>query len=222
MISVYYAAIYFPLVIIFCCARVLLPGMEIESDRVMPELAQYLSISAGSPWLAGLIMAAPFAAIMSSVDSFLLMVSSGLVRDIYQRNINPDVTQRRLKILTFTVTAMVGIAAFFAILDPPQYLQNLIIFASSGLAGSFLVPMALTLYWVRMNKTGVIAGMLGGCGTHLLLYIVGYSLEGRFTVYQFLGVQPFIWDLVGSAIFAITFCLLTDPPEARVVRKWFY
>ena len=222
MISVYYAAIYFPLVIIFCCARVLLPGMEIESDRVMPELAQYLSISAGSPWLAGLIMAAPFAAIMSSVDSFLLMVSSGLVRDIYQRNINPDVTQRRLKILTFTVTAMVGIAAFFAILDPPQYLQNLIIFASSGLAGSFLVPMALALYWVRMNKAGVIAGMLGGCGTHLLLYIVGYSLEGRFTVYQFLGVQPFIWDLVGSAIFAITFCLLTNPPEARVVRKWFY
>ena len=49
-----------------------------------------LTRAAGWPWLAGLLLAAPFAAVMSTCDSFLLMVSSAVVRDVYQRNINPN------------------------------------------------------------------------------------------------------------------------------------
>jgi len=67
-VVVYYSLIYFSLVIIFCCARVLLPGMEIESDRIMPAMAEHLTKAAGWPWLAGLLVAAPFAAVMSTVD----------------------------------------------------------------------------------------------------------------------------------------------------------
>src|SRR5690606_35326353 len=89
-VAIYYTMIYFPLVIIFCCARVLLPGMEVDPDSIMPAMAVYLTTQAGVAWLAGLLVAAPFAAVMSTVDSFLLMISSGLVRDIYQRNLNPE------------------------------------------------------------------------------------------------------------------------------------
>lgn len=220
-VSIYYSLIYFPLVIIFCCARLVLPGMEVDSDRVMPEMATHVTAAAGMPWLAGLLVAAPFAAVMSSVDSFLLMVSSSLVRDVYQRNINPNASERRLKGLTYAVTALVGIAAVLAVINPPRYLQNLIIFATSGLAGCFLVPMTLALYWRRINGPGTIAGMLGGCGTHLLLYIVGYLTEGRFTVYQFLGIQPFIWDLIGSAVCAVAFTLLTRSPAAAQQARFF-
>ena len=222
MVAVYYSLIYFPLIVIFCCGRVLMPGMEIDSDRIMPELATHLTAAAGYPWIAGLLIAAPFAAVMSSVDSFLLMVSSGLVRDVYQRNINPNISERRLSRLTYCVTALVGIGAVIAVLNPPQYLQNLIVFASGGLAGGFLVPMALALYWPRFNSAGAVAGMLGGCGTHLLLYIVGYAMEGRFTVYQFLGVQPFIWDLRGSAILCVGFALKTPPTSDDLVKKFFF
>lgn len=221
MVAIYYSLIYFPLIVIFCCCRVLMPGMEVDSDRIMPELATHLTAVAGYPWLAGLLIAAPFAAVMSSVDSFLLMVSSGLVRDVYQRNINPNISEKGLSRLSYCVTAVVGIGAVIAVLNPPQYLQNLIVFASGGLAGGFLVPMALALYWPRFNSAGAVAGMLGGCGTHLLLYIVGYSIEGRFTVYQFLGVQPFIWDLFGSAILCVGFALKTPPASDDLVHKFF-
>ena len=54
-VSIYYSLIYFPLVIIFCCARVLLPGWETEPDRIMPEMAKVTTELAGAPWLAGLI-----------------------------------------------------------------------------------------------------------------------------------------------------------------------
>ena len=50
--------------------------------------------------LLGLLLAAPFAAVMSSVDSFLLLMSSGVVRDIYQQSINPDASEKALKKLT--------------------------------------------------------------------------------------------------------------------------
>ena len=81
--AVHYSLIYFPLIIIFCCARILLPGMEAESDRIMPAMVVFLTENAGIAWLGGLLVAAPFAAVMSTVDSFLLMISSALVRDVY-------------------------------------------------------------------------------------------------------------------------------------------
>ena len=221
MVSVYYSLIYFPLVIIFCCARVIVPGMEIEPDRVMPETARVLAAAAGSPWLAGLIVAAPFAAVMSSVDSFLLMVSSGLVRDVYQRNINPSVSETQMKWLTYVVTTVVGVAAALAVLNPPQYLQNLIVFSTGGLAGCFLIPMALTLFWPRMTSLGVIAGMLGGCGTHLLLYILGYVIHGRFAVYALLGFEAFIWDMVGAGIFSIVVSRYSRPLSPKLVSRFF-
>jgi sodium/pantothenate symporter len=221
MVVFYYSLIYFPLVLIFCCARVLLPGMEADADRIMPEMATALTAAAGYPWLAGFLIAAPFAAVMSSVDSFLLMVSSGLVRDIYQRNINPNSSEKTLSRLSYAVTALAGIGAVLAVLNPPEYLQNLIVFATGGLAGGFLVPMALALYWPRFNAAGAVAGMLSGCGTHLLLYIAGYMMEGRFTVYQFLGVQPFIWDLLGSTLMSVAFTLAGPPSPDRLVEKFF-
>ena len=199
-VSVYYTVIYLLLVVIFCCARILLPGMEVDSDRIMPELAAKVTGDAGVPWLAGLLLAAPFAAVMSSVDSFLLMVSSAVVRDIYQNRVNPKASEKRLKRLSYLVTGVVGILAMLAVLNPPQYLQSLIIFASSGLAGCFLMPMLLGLYWPEITSKGAIAGMLGGLGCHLSLYIAGYVIKGKFEAFKLLEFDPFIWSLVVSGL----------------------
>ena len=199
-VSVYYTVIYLLLVVIFCCARILLPGMEVDSDRIMPELAAKVTGDAGVPWLAGLLLAAPFAAVMSSVDSFLLMVSSAVVRDIYQNRVNPDASEKSLKRLSYLVTGVVGILAMLAVLNPPQYLQSLIIFASSGLAGCFLMPMLLGLYWPQITAKGAIAGMLGGLGCHLSLYIAGYVIKGKFEAFKLLEFDPFIWSLVVSGL----------------------
>ncbi|MGB4708333.1 MAG: hypothetical protein WBH50_25760 [Fuerstiella sp.] len=210
-VTVYYNIIFFALLLIFCCGRVLMPGMEIDPDRTMPDLASHLTAAAGVPWLAGLVVAAPFAAVMSSVDSFLLMVSSSLVRDVYQRHFRPDAPERVLRRMSYAVTTIVGLLAVVMVVNPPMYLQDLIVFASGGLAACFLVPMLLLLYWPQFTSAGAIAGMLGGTAMHLVLTVAGYLTTQQFSPYELLGMNPFVWDLVMSAILAWSVSIMTQP-----------
>lgn len=221
MIALYFALTYFSLVVIFTCARVLLPGMETEADRVMPETASLLTRNAGVPWLAGLLVAAPFAAVMSSVDSFLLLVSSGVVRDIYQQSINPNASERQIKRLSYLVTLAVGLLGTIAVIRPPQFLQDLIIFASAGLGACFLVPMVFALYWARTTAAGMVAGMIAGGSTVLVLYLVGLRLSGKFQEYLLLGLHPFVWSVLFSTIALVAASLAGKPPAESIRRRFF-
>ena len=221
-VSIYYTLIYFPLVIIFCCARVLLPGWETESDRIMPEMAKVTTELINMPWLAGLLVAAPFAAVMSTMDSFLLMISSAVVRDIYQRNINPNASEKTIKRLTYIATIAVGTIAMLAAVSPPQFLQDIIVFTGSGLSTSFLAPVALMLYWPRFNRQGALAGMLGGFATHVTLYTVGTLMKGKVAAYYLFDFHPFMVGLFASFVIAIAVACLTPPPPEHLVRKYFY
>ena len=220
-VAMYFSLIYFPLVVIFCCGRVLLPGMEVESDRIMPALAEHVTRNAGTPWLAGLLVAAPFAAVMSSVDSFLLMISSAIVRDVYQRDINPRASERQMKRMTYSVTACVGVAAFLGAVNPPEYLQSIIVFTGGGLSGSFLIPIALALYWPRFNRDGAIAAMLAGFLTHTASYSIGYWKFAEFRAYKIAGLDPFIPQLIISLMAAIIVCRYTAPPRREVQLRYF-
>ena len=220
-VAMYFSLIYFPLVVIFCCGRVLMPGMEVESDRIMPALAEHVTRAAGTPWLAGLLVAAPFAAVMSSVDSFLLMISSAIVRDIYQRDVNPQASALQIKRLTYVVTALVGVAAFLGAINPPDFLQRVIVFTGGGLSGSFLIPIALALYWPRFNYQGALAAMVGGFVTHASSYTAGYLMFDDFRPAKIAGLDPFIPQLVVSLLAGIVVCNATPPPKWETIRRFF-
>ena len=221
-VAIYYSLIYFPLVIIFCCARIFLPGMELESDRIMPAVAVFLSAFAGAPWMAGILVAAPFAAVMSTVDSFLLVISSALVRDVYQRNINPQAPERTIKRMSYVFTFVVGFAAVLGAVNPPLFLQDIIVYTGSGLASCFLAPVALGLYWPRVNTWGATAGMLGGFLFHLSLYGAGYFAYGRFSSYRLLGLDPIIWGLAVSFFLVIAVSKATAPPPRHIIQRYFF
>ncbi|MEQ8787759.1 MAG: hypothetical protein RIC55_15755 [Pirellulaceae bacterium] len=221
-VSIYYSLIYFPLVVIFCCAKVLMPGWENQSDRIMPEAASLLTMAINMPWLAGLLVAAPFAAVMSTMDSFLLMISSALVRDVYQRNINPEANEKTIKRFTYVVTVAVGFGAMLAAVNPPEFLQDIIVFTGSGLSTSFLAPVFLLLYWPRFNKYGAICGMLGGFATHIGLYAAGFVIHGRMAAYEPFNFHPFLVGAAASMLIGIVVAYLTPPPPEHLVRKFFY
>ena len=96
---------------------------------------------------------------MSSVAAFLLMISSSLVRDIYQRTINPEVTPRMIKAASYFATALVGGCVLIGDLHPPDFLQYIIVFTSTGLTWApSLIPMLMLLYWrPRRPRAGVLA-----------------------------------------------------------------
>ncbi|MEZ6055575.1 MAG: hypothetical protein R3C01_02610 [Planctomycetaceae bacterium] len=222
-VTIYSAVIYFPLVIIFCMARVLLPGMENEADKIMPTMAVTLTENAGVPWLAGLLIAAPFAAVMSTVDSFLLVISSSVVRDIYQRNINPAASEKVIKRMSYFTTLVVGTVAMVFAMNPPQYLQDLIVYVGSGLACCFLFPVAAMLYWPRANSPGCLGGMLVGFGAHLAPHLMAKFEGGSFAKpVDLFGLSPLMAGFAASLIATLFLTLLTPPPAEHLVRKYFY
>lgn len=221
-VAMYYSAIYFPLVLIFCAARILLPGLELDPDSIMPRMAIELTSNAGQAWLAGLLVAAPFAAIMSTVDSFLLMISSAVVRDIYQRNINPDASEKRIKYLSYLCTLCVGLIAMFGAINPPRFLQDIIVYTGSGLSACFLAPAVFALYWPRMNRQGMFGGMLAGFGAHFSMYVSGMWVNGSFfQPWRPMGFDPIIIGLLISFVATWIVTLLTPPPSEDLIDKYF-
>jgi len=121
----------------------------------------------GSDIILGLLYAAVFAAIMSTVDSMLLIVSSAACYDIYQGWIKKGaevdtkkmLTVNRVTVVVVILVAMVGV--FFA----PSSIFVLGLFAWSGVGGAIGPPIIMSLWFPRVNGYGAVAGMIGGCLT---------------------------------------------------------
>lgn len=209
MCAVYYLLIYGSIVVVFICARALYPPAtlgQVKTDDIMPFMIRELA-SPISKVLAGFLLAAPYAAIMSTVAAYLLVVSSSLVRDIYQRFISPEAPPRLLKRLSIAVTAGVGGIAFAFAIHPPQFLQKVIVFSTEGLGVSLLAPVFLGLFWWRATAAGALGGMVAGLSCHWGLYALGYT--------------PLLVSL--SASFAVTIGLsyLTPPTSAATLARLF-
>ncbi|HLR69407.1 sodium/pantothenate symporter [Virgibacillus alimentarius] len=144
-------------------ARPILPDIEI-GDKVMPLIALEVLPS----WLAGIVLAAPMAAIMSTVDSLLLIVSSSIVKDLYLNYIQPKASHVRIKQLSIGVTAVLGMIVFVMALNPPDLIIWLNLFAFGGLEAAFIWPIILGLYWNKGNKYGALASMIVGVGLYIL------------------------------------------------------
>lgn len=222
-VTLYYGMIYFPLVVIFCLARILVPGMDDQADQIMPTMAVKLTSNAGVPWLAGILLAAPFAAVMSTVDSYLLVISSSAVRDIYQRNLNPDASERAIKRLSYLTTLAVGASAVFFAINPPRYLQDIIVYVGSGLACCFLFPMVAALYWPRANLAGCLSGMLAGFLVHLAPYAASKAMGGSFAnPVTIAGLEPLMLGLAASLLAVLMVTPLTPAPPEHLVLRYFY
>src|SRR5699024_4606725 len=120
------------------------------------------------PWLAGIVLAAPMAAIMSTVDSLLLLVSSSVVKDLYLNYVEPKASHQRVKRLSMSVTAVLGIIVFVMALDPPNLIIWLNLFAFGGLEAAFIWPVIMGLYWDRGNKYGALSSMIVGVGIYMI------------------------------------------------------
>lgn len=234
LLAVYNSCIYLPLVVICVCGRALVPALPAgKSDEIIPRLAMLTTADLpGGSLLAGLILAAPFGAVMSTVSTFLVVIASGLVRDVYQRWFHPEATWVELRRLTHLVMIGVGLIAVLANLRPVQFLQALVVFCSSGQAAAFAVPALMVCYWRRATAPGTIAAMLGGAGTILALYIVGWILtaggydprigpETKFRPYYLAGMEPVVWGVLMSLVAGVTVSLATRPPSEAVLDRMF-
>jgi sodium/pantothenate symporter len=228
LLAVYNMLIYLPLMVICICGRVIIPELH-TTDEIIPRLAlRTTSHLPGGSLLAGLILTAPFGAVMATVSSFLVVIASGLVRDLYQRFIRPEASEAEIKRLTYGAMVLVGAVAFVANLNPVQYLQALVVFSGSGAAAAFVVPAAMAAYWRRATAGGAFASMLLGASTIVALYAIGFAgpdpMIGqvtRFRPYYLWSTDPIVWGLIVSLLSGLVVSLLTSPPPETVVARLF-
>ncbi|MFD2924856.1 sodium/pantothenate symporter [Halobacillus naozhouensis] len=174
-------------------ARPILPGIEV-GDKVMP----LISLEVLPAWLAGIVLAAPMAAIMSTVDSLLLLVSSSVVKDIYINYIKPDASHQRVKSLSFGVTTVLGILVFLMALNPPDLLIWLNLFAFGGLEATFIWPVVMGLYWKTGNKYGALSSMAVGIGSYIIIDLFFTSPFGMHSV-----VLPVIFSFIAYVVVSL-------------------
>ncbi|UNL87053.1 sodium/pantothenate symporter [Priestia koreensis] len=205
------AVIMFGMHLVGVFARAVLPGIEI-GDKVMPTL----TLTVLPPWLAGIVLAAPMAAIMSTVDSILLLVSSAIVKDVYLNYVNPGADEKKVKRWSFISTTGIGVLVFIASIQPPDLLIWFNLFSFGGLEAVFIWPILMGLYWKKGNKYGAMISMFVGLFSYILLTTFWPNPLGMHTV-----VFPIVLSFI-SFIFA---SLLTQKrtEEARnvMLKKYF-
>jgi sodium/pantothenate symporter len=228
VLSIYNLFIYLPLIVVCICARSLMPDLS-EPDTVIPRMALNMTKGIfGGTFISGLILAAPFGAVMATVSCYLVVLSSGLVRDVYQRFVNPDANDHDIRRMTYYAMIGVGLVALGANLNPPKYLQALVVFCTSGQTGALFAPIVMACYWRRATKEGVLAAMGSGALVVLILYGIGFSGYAQeigpttaFRPYFLLGLEPIVWAIAVSGIVGIVVSCLTPKPSEELVARMF-
>lgn len=245
LLSVYNSFIYLPLIVICIFGRALIPNVE-KPDEIIPRLAllttrEFFGGEGPGSWfgsfVAGLILSAPFGAVMATVSSYLVVISSGLIRDVYQRFIRPDAPERVIRRLTYLATISVGAIGVLANIKPVEYLQVIVVASSTGAAASFLVPALMTAFWRRATAAGALSAMLGGAGTMISFYVLGTLSDtpfvsnllgrnpdiyvGAIRPYFLYGLDPIVYGISVSAILGIGVSLCSRPPSESIVGPMF-
>ncbi|WGE87033.1 sodium/pantothenate symporter [Actinobacillus equuli subsp. haemolyticus] len=171
--------------------RAVIPDLKIP-DQVIPTLM----IQVLPPLVAGIFLAAPMAAIMSSIDSLLIQSSSTLIKDLYLA-VKPEAVDNEAKLKRFSTmtTLTFAVLLVFAALNPPDMLIWLNLLSLGGLEATFLWVIVLGLYWKNANATGAISSMLAG----LTSYVIFTSF--KISIFSFHAIVPSL--VIGLIAFLI-------------------
>jgi len=146
--------------------------------------------------IAGLFLAAPLAAVMSTVSSLLILASAAIIKDLYRTYIIKDNKEKIAKYeanfskLSFGATLVIGAIVFVFTLEPPDIIFFLNLFAMGGLECAFFWPLVGGVFCKWGTKQGAVAASLGGAAIYVFCY---YFVK-------VLGINAVVWGLLASGI----------------------
>jgi sodium/proline symporter len=204
---------YLMAILVGLCGAAYLANPLADSERVFIELTSLIF----HPLIAGVLLAAILAAIMSTVDSQLLVCSATLAEDLYPMLAKASLApEQRLQIGRVAVVAMALLATVMA-MKPDSKVLDVVSYAWAGLGASLGPTILLSLYWRSMTAAGALAGILVGGVTVIVWEALGsggYS-GGIFDLFSL--VPGFLFSML--AIVLVT-RLGGQPPATWVVAQF--
>jgi Na+/proline symporter len=124
-----------------------------------------------NPFFVGIMLSAVLAAIMSSVDSQLLVASSAVIRDIYDRILSKgkQLSQDQMVLYSRVTTAIIMLIAVFLAFQATDFVFWMVLFAWGGLGACFGSALLLAFFWKGLTKQGTFWGMISGLITVILV-----------------------------------------------------
>ncbi|ANG61355.1 sodium/proline symporter [Marinobacterium aestuarii] len=164
-----------------------------------------------SPVIAGILLAAILAAIMSTADSQLLVSSSALAEDFYRNLFRKDASQKEIVMVGRLAVIALSIVALALAMNPDSTVLGLVSYAWAGFGAAFGPTLILALYWKRMNRGGALAGILVGGIT----VVVWKQLSGG--IYDLYEIVP---GILFATLAIIIATLATSAPPASVQARF--
>lgn len=162
------------------------------------------------PFIAGLMLAAVLAAIMSTISSQLIVTSSALIEDLYKAVFKSDASDARYVLFGRAAVFIVSIVGLVLAWAKSNTILKLVSFAWAGFGASFGPIILLSLYWRKLTAVGAISGMVVGAVTVIFW---GNSALSE-TVYEI--IPGFILNVIVTVIVS----LLTYKPNKEIDREF--
>lgn len=164
-----------------------------STDYFIPTIVQRIMPTG----MAGLFLAAPMAAVMSTVSSLLILASASIVKDLWKTYVvkdDPKKLVRFNKTLSYSgffATLVIGLIVFVLTLTPPEIIFWVQLFAMGGLEAAFFWPIVGGIFYKKGNKQAALASSVIG----VLVYVISYQF--KITVWN---INAVVWGLLFSGI----------------------
>jgi len=197
------------LVFILALASVVLFPVLPTGDLAMPMIARAVL----PPTLGALMLAAITSAMMSTVDSLLIVAGSALSFDLFQNLLHPKATAGQRVMVDRVGILVVGCIPVLLLLTgigEGQLVQFIVLLFTALMAAAFFMPVVMGVYWRRGTKEGAAAAMVGGVTATFLWKAVGKG-----------SIDPVLPGFLTSAVLMIGVSLLTPPPPMEALEPYF-
>lgn len=195
----------------------LIAGQEFaSSDYVIPAVIQQI-MPVG---VAGIFLAAPMAAVMSTVSSLLILASASIVKDLWGTYIVKDDAEKKARFeknlskSSLAVTMLIGVIVFVLTLTPPDIIFWVNLFAMGGLECCFFWPLVGGIFYKKGTSQAAIASTLIGVAVYVISYQFGLTVW---------GINAVVWGLLfgGIAYFIAGKMTCRDGLDPDVLDKCF-
>ncbi|APU29292.1 sodium/proline symporter [Ectopseudomonas alcaliphila JAB1] len=174
-------------------------------ERVFIELSKLLF----NPWIAGVLLSAILAAVMSTLSCQLLVCSSALTEDFYKAFLRQGASQTELVWVGRAMVLLVALIAIWLAANPENRVLGLVSYAWAGFGAAFGPVVILSLLWKGMTRNGALAGMLVGAAT----VIVWKNWIG-------LGLYEIIPGFILATLAIVIFSRIGNGPSKTMLQRF--
>ena len=180
-------------------------GVSDNAERIFIELARILF----NPWIAGILLSAILAAVMSTLSCQLLVCSSALTEDLYKNFLRKDAGQRELVWVGRMMVLLVAVIAILLAWNPNNRVLGLVSYAWAGFGAAFGPVVLFSVIWSRMTRNGALAGMVIGAATVLI-----------WKQYAWLNLYEIIPGFLFASLAIVIVSLMDREPSAAAQQRF--